>query len=62
MKTFRVQTMAEDISSVITDLRNEAVERCRKRILEATQGIGKKPRKPGSDFGLMSNVKKQYGL
>lgn len=54
--------MAEDISNIISDLRNEAVERCRKRILEATQGLGKKPRKPGSDFGLMSGVKQQYGL
>jgi len=54
--------MADDMTGIIRDLRNEAVERCRKRILEATQGLGKKPRKPGADYGLMSTIKKRHGL
>lgn len=54
--------MADDITGIIRDLRNEAIERCRKRILEATQNLGKKPRKPDSDYGLMSTIKRQHGL
>ncbi len=54
--------MAEDINGIIRDLRNEAVERCKKRILDAARGFGKKPGNPGADFGLTSGIKQQYGL
>ncbi len=54
--------MAGDINATIRDLRKEAIERCRKRILEATQNSNKKPKKPDSDYGLTSMIKRQHGL
>ncbi len=54
--------MADDITAIIRDLRKEAIERCRRRIVEAAQNLGKKPRKPGQDYGLMSPLKRQHGL
>jgi len=54
--------MADDVIIIIRDLRKEAIERCRKRILEATQNSNKKPKKPDSDYGLTSLTKRQHGL
>ena len=54
--------MADDINVIIRDLRREAIERCRKRIVDATQNLGKKPRKPDQDYGIMTMIKRQHGL
>jgi hypothetical protein len=54
--------MADDITAIIRDLRKEAIERCRKRIVDAAQNLGKKPRKPEQDYGIMSMIKRQHGL
>ncbi len=52
--------MAEDVTAIIRELRNEAIERCRKRIADAAKGLGGKPGKP--DYGIMSMIKRQHGL
>jgi hypothetical protein len=54
--------MADDITDIIRDLKKEAIERCRRRVVEAAQNAGNKPRKPGQDYGLTSIIKRQHGL
>lgn len=54
--------MAEDATRIIADLRKEAVERCRKRIREASGGLEIRPKRPGYDAGLTAGVKRRYGL
>jgi len=54
--------MADDITAIIRDLRQEAIERCRKRIADATKNIGNRPKMPRQDYGVMSMVKRQHGL
>jgi len=52
--------MADDITIIIHDLRKEAIERCRKRVLEAKQNSNEVPKK--LDYGLTSMIKRQHGL
>ncbi len=54
--------MADDITAIIRDLRKEAIERCRKRIADAAQNMGNRPRVPVQNYGIMSIVKRQHGL
>ncbi len=54
--------MVDDITAIIRDLRKEAIERCHKRIVDAAKNLGKKPRRPEQDYGIMSTIKRQHGL
>ncbi len=54
--------MEDNITAIIRDLRKEAIERCRKRIVDAAQNSNKKPKTPDSDYGLTSLTKRQHGL
>jgi hypothetical protein len=57
--------MAGDVMSVIDRLRQEAIERCKKRILEASQKHdGKKAVKMSRqrEYGMTSALKRQHGL
>ena len=54
--------MVDDITLIIRELKKEAIERCRKRIVDAAQNFGNKPRKPEQDYGVMAMIKRQHGL
>jgi hypothetical protein len=58
-------SMANDVMGIIDALKGEAVERCRRRILQAAEkrnGCVKRAKSGVSEYGITSAFKRRHGL
>lgn len=57
--------MAGEMNDIIEKMKNEAVERCRRRILQAAEKRGGQVRRPENravEYGMTSALKQRHGL